>query len=885
MAIRVATQGLTDLRLATAIGKANFTASRSIAGVPGVRGQWQAYFVRLPSSGMAVNQLFVMAGFDQGGAGNFNFGGDHRLRIGGDSAGSNVASGAMRLRPWPIRVAASYTQPFDFSGASGSLPQMTTGGTTAWLVIEGIVNTGTDASPVWRGFSAVCPVGGSVSSHSFTTVNATYLSATTGTILGQIFAAAGTGANRTAANTVLEHYALVQGDFPWDTVNDRPHHDVIRALAAGSGASTLYTYDSLQTAQNAGTLPFANLRQGRSDVTHWYKLESLTDLANAGSGGANALTVTNWNSGSGGLVNEASIVPAHWITSVAPTITAPRCRLYGGRGARALTFSGTYVAGVTTALERRFVLRGTTTPVAGFDWADIAGISGGTWSITATLPPGNFDLVVRDKNAPAQSATLEDILVGTMILTHGQSGMELAWQGSGQPEGGTNNLNITVASGAQGAVITLANQYAGTSGSYSKPAMLERRMVSGQTPANVGQGAVLALNQWNLHNPGHPLMIVNMAINGTGMSGWAANDTILAQTGQGHASWTMLGAVQEPGVSNAAGSGIVGFYAWHLNQYVDAHILQWHPGIATDEATRDAYVAAVDARFSQNATAPWLLLQPWRGATYSYAHVVNLKELHVQMVARLGERGFLGPHWTDIINDGKAQHAAYNSAPGVPDATNSVSDGNHVGQARLGRSMGWAIARIWNQEISTQFRILAAWWTDAAVRDQIQIDLGRPARTLNGAAVRSDVCWISTDAGTTWANTGFTAALDSTATRLVLTRTGGGSWPAGTTRVDYARDWVDSPLAENTVEPLLDGLLYDGFTYRGRVNLATPAGNSLSGTNRGDGSNAGLPVQARGAPRLLAFERMTGARSVTVRMLAADGVTVLREKSISITTS
>ncbi|MBU6167372.1 MAG: hypothetical protein KGQ52_14765, partial [Alphaproteobacteria bacterium] len=63
-------------------------------------------------------------------------------------------------------------------------------------------------------------------------------------------------------------------------------------------------------------------------------------------------------------------------------------------------------------------------------------------------------------------------------------------------------------------------------------------------------------------------------------------------------------------------------------------------------------------------------------------------------------------------------------------------------------------------------------------------------------------------------------------------------------------------------------------------------GNPCQGTNRTGTGSAGVAVAARGPAKLVANgERWTGSRSVTVRMMAADGVTILRERTLAITAS
>jgi hypothetical protein len=124
---------------------------------------------------------------------------------------------------------------------------------------------------------------------------------------------------------------------------------------------------------------------------------------------------------------------------------------------------------------------------------------------------------------------------------------------------------------------------------------------------------------------------------------------------------------------------------------------------------------------------------------------------------------------------------------------------------------------------------------------------------------------------------------------VILTSTGA-AWPASNVRAEI--HWLmpfgpDEMANETSAEAALYGLLYDNQAHRGGINLAAGVrpGNPLQGTSRAGAGSAGVPVLVRGAARLMATARFAGTRSVTVRLMAADGVTVLREKSLAITAS
>jgi hypothetical protein len=316
----------------------------------------------------------------------------------------------------------------------------------------------------------------------------------------------------------------------------------------------------------------------------------------------------------------------------------------------------------------------------------------------------------------------------------------------------------------------------------------------------------------------------------------------------------------------------------------------WTPGMSSDSAVRASYVAAIDARFSNSASAPWIVFPPWRGHRNPVDQAANVTKRfeHIQFFEALGARGILASCWLDTVMAASSSlHAAHGDPAGTPGFA-PVPDTNRVGASRITPGIARWIARASNDTVKAGGpRLVAAWFRDGT-RDVIEIDLGRQVRTLNGAAI-ANLFWISTNNGTAWSQSGFTWALDGSGTRAVLTSTGG-AWPATDVRVDYGRDWPFGPAVnvdEANTERLADGLLYDNQQHRGGINFAvgSRAGNPLVGTNRTGAGVAGVPVAARGNAKLFATERWTGTRNVTVRMIAADGVTVLREQTLPITGS
>ncbi|WP_353218327.1 hypothetical protein, partial [Sandarakinorhabdus sp.] len=813
MAIRVQTTGATDLRVTTDIVKRNLNTAITIAGTSGkVAGFWQAVFLQIPASGFNNGAALPLLAADGSGGGIFNGTNDHVFAVGGD----NAANGTFRLKPrvharsGGTAAFAATTQPF------ANLPALTRAANTH-LLLWGISNTGTDAAPVWQGWSAMCRVGGDASSEVIAApITAGYLSAATGILLRQVFhGATASTSTHTPAGTILQHAAHCDGDFPWDTANNRPHHAALLALANGTGAGTLHTYASLVAAQNAGSLGYGNLRgAAKADLTHWWTLADLTagGLANNGSNSANALAVTNWNTLSGGLDGSAAtIAPTHWAGAV-PAITEPAVKFHGGRGARALVVAGTH----TGPVQRRWVNEAAGTSLAGFDWAGLT-VTAGAWQTSDVLPVGGpYRLEVRDTAVPANLASSADWLVGTVMLTHAQSAMQLTWTSGGTGTTlGVNRTNTVLSAGAQGVLLRLGEIYGGEPTAYLQPSLAAVRLIGGQTPV-CGQGSVACLNEWNAHNPGHPLLIANMAIEGSFMSNWASNQSLTVhRAGTGHASWFYMGTIGAvAGASSGNNSGVVETYAALLRRHVDVHTIMWSPNMGLDSTVRADYVAGIDARFSNAASAPWLVIPPWRMHRNPTDTVgsVGPRDRSVLFFQELGARGVLGPQWADNVDDSDGSgHGAYANPAGTP-SFQPVPDTNMVGVSRGGATFGRALAWVFDRTIKANGPRLVAAWSDNG-RATVQIELGRTVRTLGGAAIYAAAFEVSTNNGAAFTSSGFTVALAASGTRAVLTPADGGTaWAAAgaNLRVDYARVMPFHPdinPQEMNTERLLDGLL------------------------------------------------------------------------------
>lgn len=938
MAIRVSRNSVQpcteDLRIATPYQKGrNYnTAVATAPFATDIIGHWRAMWFRggytigagATSPSVAINGLPVLCGFDNGTAGSFASTVDTALRIG--AQGFSTVNMRRQLRSvWASTAQAWATGEGDADSTRITSPVPVID-ETPMLLIDGIINTGDNTTPAWRNFVAVCPLGGTPITYvGATATNATYITNLTGRLFHQVFVKQGT-TNRTIGGMTLEHIALVTGDFPWDTVNLRPHHDAIAALAA-SGGNPFLRYDTLVAAQNASTLPYANLRtlnggQGKGRIDMWFTLADfsagLTNLGGVSGNLSRDAAANNFTP----LEEVATIAPPHWQTgTLRPTIDLKDVRFTGGAGTRNTLRSGTYDVVNTTSLQRRWeyatgaVNSGAVVgdPVPGFDWAT-TGLSlvAGAWTSTDALPIGGpYKLRIRDTSTPSLEAQpLDDNLVGTVMFLYGQSGASLAFRtgfAGTWPETGNNILNVPLSSTASGMAFRMLRNEAGGS-TYARPEPGGVVLRPSTTPGSgtaypVGQGFITCANRWAEANPRHPLAMVVPAVNGVNMTSWTANDLVLTS-----ATWRYLGAKTVPGISGVGTSGLMGYYALLFDSYADIHAMMW-TGIATTGAARLAFVSAIDGLFTNAPNSVWLGLPPWR-ARAAGGDTVQMATTRVYTVDFIrtdlpSARGALTQYAPDITADNTplSLHPSFNSAWAAESATNPVPDTNWTGSAKIGAHIGYAAAFVSNRKTKANGpRIVRAWTDDAHAT--VNIELGRQVRTLNGAAI-ANLFQASTGNGTdgTWGATGagFTVALDSTATRAILTPDAPtkAAWQAAgaNLRVDYARDWpfpqavlaAEADATTNFAEQALWGMLYDNMTHRGNVNLAQPAGNPLASASLFATGEAGVRVEVFASPaartaKLLTTERFTGTRNVTVTMYDSGG-TPLKTKVVTITAS
>jgi hypothetical protein len=938
MAVEVYEQNMADLRPAGTTTKRNFNTALATGPFSGdVCGHWRAFFITLPGYHITSNQRIALAGYDAAGTGTFAGGADWVMRIPGKTLGSPTN---IRMRP-QVREASGGTSAW--AGTEGNIttvPEMLHSLVpVTYLYLMGVTNINTNASPTWRNWAAICPVGGTASSEVAATASAAaFISGTTQVLMSQLLGRISTVAP--FKGTRMAQYAHANGDFPWDTVNNRPSHEVIQALARSSGSPTL-TYETMIAGQNANSLSaidYPNLRvengaQGKGELLYRYTLADMSGgLTNTGSAANGNLSLQGT---AGGIIGVANIEPQHWLGNN-PTIAMPPSLFVNTGGLSNFTFSGTYQSGTTT-MERRWLydvnavnsgaVAGNVVP--GFDWADIATVSGGNWSFDENPTVGGpYILEVRDKVDTARIARCGGWVVGTDIAMHGQSSMAQVTSGDGDTLAplGTNAIGLTVDATARGTFIVLNNARGGTAATYAQPVIQEINLDQGITPGtgrnNCGQGSVAMLNAWNALNPRHPLRIVNIAIGGTDQADWANNTTVTT----GNASWKFMGAVGVlPDNVSGNNSGVMEYYARYCGRRIMRHILAWTPGlsgVASGVGSRELYYDETTTRFSNTPSAPWIIPPMWRTARDPVDDSGNptKREEHVEYVNEInalpGGVALRAPCWNDTLMTGDVGHSAWRAADGTINPPGDVQPGDQdrEGQSRLGYSIAWALAWSFDPTVKAHGPRVVSAWTDNSCAT-INIELGRQVRALDGEPLTSRDFWVSLNNGVTWFRGNdiagdpapdptyvpavtFTATFEANNTRAVLTPADGGTaWEAaralGNLKFDYGWAypyyWEETGGAtggETVARPLLYRVPRDNMTYRGSINVTgDDAGNPLQGTST-SAAGSGLAVTS-GTPvaKLVTMERFTGTRNVTIRMMASDGVTVLKEKTVTITAS
>ena len=735
------------------------------------------FMVRIASSGMTDNGAYRLGLHDANADGGYTSGNETGLLISADTS----ARGATRARPALASSAgggilsATATSPSYFTNA----PQMVPGNNYLWLV--GVRNTGTAGAPVWRIYWVGGQMGGTAVAQIIPEA-ASFASWLTGSnaFYSQFFSDVGSSVFRTPSGMAAENIAVMWHNIPWDTVNDHPDLSVVQAMLDGSA-----TYES-SSFLNGGTIKV------------WRKLSGPTDLADYGDDSRATATIR------GTLVDASPIGSGLWLGASSVTINERSAGwVFGGRGTRTQTFSGTYdgaVTGLQFRIERNTgtIASPVWTLVSGYDW-QTAGetIGSGVWSFSLPstgLPVGaNYRLRVRSATDSAvEAATTNRWHVGKVALLHGQSQMERA-QNLG------NGIRAPITNMAASVLrVTNSNQSAG-SGAFEQPTI----DLSDLTTSTATGGGIMALANAEWEATGEPTMYVDMTIEGSGLSQWINNDPYgnFFYRGDG----TSL-----PTVSSANNSGVMTLLAIAAGRYRDVDLFNWGTSDTSDTAgwgTRmGTYRGLVNSYFSNSSASAPMIIFPYPRSCGGGAWPAPLTLRNIQRAYAISTANTVnGGDILDLVMDIDGGNHPRATITDVGSFTREMAG---EGSQRMGLTMGRALAR-WATGglVSLGAPVMASSTFTSGDRNVIDIECGITLSTTSGAAL-AQLFAVSIDSGSTFSESGFTASIVGTKIRLTKST---GNWTSATTRVDYCRQMPFQSTRENTeVEAitLLDGLVY-----------------------------------------------------------------------------
>lgn len=801
-------------------------------------GLWLGFWIRLPPAGMAGNGPYALVARDSNADGLFTSGNELAWSIGGDSTGQGTA----RMRP-QFRAnfgGAQTAAPFVWSALSAQLPRE-----TPLLMLIMVVNTGTTGSPVWKTAMAVCQANGAPESVVMSPDPVAGFISGTGQYLGQLFNNLGSATFQSPAGLAFEHVALGWGNFPWDAANGRPDHSVIAKLATGE-----YLWDA-SAVLNGGTL------------RDWRKLKTVSDLGDYSSQANAALTAA------GTVVDASAVAPGLWQGASVITVNErPSGFVFGGLGTRTQSFTGTY-SGSVTQLQRRIERNAGTLAapnwqvVSGWDWADAGGsIGSGVWSFSLSgtgMPIGdNYRLVLRDKVlTDVQAVTANRWHVGFVPWLDGQSQIQRAEQqgrGIRAPVAGMVASVMRMAGGGRDAGASIG-------GAYVQPTV---EVVPIQAASDTGGGMMALLEGWWTAT-GVPIMVIDGSIEGSGLAQWNTNAA--------YGNFFYRGdGVSLPTAGGANNSGVMTMLAIAAERYRDADLFNWGTSdtadtagwtgkMATYRAFKDSYLSA------SPANAPMYLMPYPRscgGSTWPAPLVLrDLQRSYAKTTARTVYIGDL----LDIIMDTDGSNHPRSLIADSGSFTREIAgEGSQRQGLQMGRGLAWGV---YGNSVDYWGPLLnAANFVDDSLT-MIDVELGIAGGTKNGAAL-APLFAVSADSGATWTESGFTVTLIGTKARYTKTS---GSWPMGSTRVDYCRQMPFQSTRENTeaqAYSLIDGLVYGAGTWRdGRGQHLMPLGGSGLAV-------ANPPVAAQGAGASVSVTAGTAAvTSLAIAVAAGASVALL----------
>lgn len=394
------------------------------------------------------------------------------------------------------------------------------------------------------------------------------------------------------------------------------------------------------------------------------------------------------------------------------------------------------------------------------DWTSASVQTGGAYRHTFTDVPagGPYYQAVRDGVAGAVTRSTAGIKVGANVVLWGQSQCERLFTQDIASPSVSAEVNATILSAIDPANVTRGNRVDPLS-----PGM-------GQITRVTGSGAIAIANQW-LADVGSsiPLQIVQVAYQGTGIHQWIANDP--GTPGDATNLW---------GTSPSTG------LAWamaDLAEYQATAVIFFQGtsnvgAVAAYPAQMDTLKGMFETLYNGTVAPPLFLVAP-HPRSNDGNQVFALRNAQFAKASS-------GGTWRVLCSMLDHEMDASGSAHQANGAT---------GQIRLGRRLGRGAAKwiIDNALDNLGPRILRAEFTDGS-RNVIEITFDRDIKLADGTAFAGSPVALpasfstSTNSGSTFTpllSPDHSAAIVG-ARKVRLTKTTG-SWPEGTTRIDYLR--------------------------------------------------------------------------------------------------
>jgi len=452
--------------------------------------------------------------------------------------------------------------------------------------------------------------------------------------------------------------------------------------------------------------------------------------------------------------------------------------LAAGQTERAVPFAGT--AGGLTGMVQVRVFEAATGRVVR-DWTDVGPIAGGAWSGSVTLPRAEGWWFAQARAGAVLFERRAEFATGWKLVLLGQSQMQIAFGGSGL---------VPLAA-------PMTASWATNDFGYLQMARIGMNFVS--------DGRAAFLNQWRAFDPATPVMLIDEAVNGTGM-----DQIINSASAEGEINTRNMAQLTRKLAAYGADVSAV-IHNWGTNNMALAPAAFQNLLEALFFGTGPA---AGDRSLAAELAAGWVpVISPLTRHVGTPVYTGNADTARAAAVAWANANGVtVGPPLSDLrIENGGGPHQTGATVTGI---------------ARMMARLAVAAARALGLDPSRNPHFTGATLGGGGTVITVSVALpnGGTLYSPAPAALRS----FEVDAGGTgsWTATGFTAALAGNS--AVLTKTSG-SWPAGT-RVRYLSNGEGRADGDGAAEDaILAGALYETWAADTLTGHGLPVLGSLSG--------------------------------------------------------